>query len=49
MELLADLNERDGTTLLAVLHDLGLARHFFPRLACSTAAGSSPTARRRRS
>ena len=33
MELLADLNERDGTTVLAVLHDLALARHFFPRLA----------------
>ena len=33
MELLADLNEQDGTTVLAVLHDLALARHFFPRLA----------------
>jgi iron complex transport system ATP-binding protein len=33
MELLADLNERDGTTVVAVLHDLALARHFFPRLA----------------
>jgi iron complex transport system ATP-binding protein len=32
MELLCDLNERDGTTLIAVLHDLGLAAHFFPRL-----------------
>lgn len=32
MELLADLNSRDGTTILAVLHDLGLATHFFPRL-----------------
>jgi iron complex transport system ATP-binding protein len=32
MRLLADLNERDGTTVLAVLHDLALARHFFPRL-----------------
>ncbi|HEX5826219.1 MAG TPA: ABC transporter ATP-binding protein [Candidatus Limnocylindrales bacterium] len=32
MELLADLNERDGTTLITVLHDLGLAAHFFPRL-----------------
>ena len=32
MELLADLNARDGTTILAVLHDLGLAAHFFPRL-----------------
>jgi iron complex transport system ATP-binding protein len=32
MELLCDLNERDGTSLVAVLHDLGLAAHFFPRL-----------------
>ncbi|MEO7665197.1 MAG: ABC transporter ATP-binding protein [Candidatus Limnocylindrales bacterium] len=32
MELLGDLNARDGTTILAVLHDLGLAAHFFPRL-----------------
>ncbi len=32
MELLVDLNERDGTALVAVLHDLGLASHFFPRL-----------------
>jgi iron complex transport system ATP-binding protein len=32
MELLADLNARDGTTILAVLHDLALAAHFFPRL-----------------
>ena len=32
MELLADLNERDGTTVLAVLHDLNLAAAFFPRL-----------------
>ena len=32
MELLEDLNERDGTALVAVLHDLGLASHFFPRL-----------------
>jgi iron complex transport system ATP-binding protein len=32
MELLRDLNERDGTALVAVLHDLGLASHFFPRL-----------------
>jgi iron complex transport system ATP-binding protein len=32
MELLRDLNERDGTTVLAVLHDLSLAAHFFPRL-----------------
>jgi iron complex transport system ATP-binding protein len=32
MELLGDLNERDGTTIVAVLHDLALAAHFFPRL-----------------
>jgi len=32
MELLADLNRAEGTTILAVLHDLGLAAHFFPRL-----------------
>ena len=32
MELLADLNERDGTTIVAVLHDIGLAAHFFPRV-----------------
>jgi len=32
MELLVDLNERDGTTIVAVLHDLRLAAHFFPRL-----------------
>ena len=32
MELLVDLNERDGTTIVAVLHDLGLAAAFFPRL-----------------
>jgi iron complex transport system ATP-binding protein len=32
MELLTDLNERDGTTVIAVLHDLGLAAAFFPRL-----------------
>jgi iron complex transport system ATP-binding protein len=32
MDLLVDLNERDGTTVVAVLHDLGLAALFFPRL-----------------
>ena len=32
MELLVDLNERDGTTVIAVLHDLALAAHFFPRV-----------------
>ncbi len=32
MELVSDLNTRDGTTILAVLHDVGLAAHFFPRI-----------------
>jgi iron complex transport system ATP-binding protein len=32
MELVGDLNERDGTTILAVLHDVALAAYFFPRL-----------------
>ena len=32
MDLLVDLNERDGTTIVAVLHDLALAAHFFPRI-----------------
>jgi iron complex transport system ATP-binding protein len=32
MELLVDLNTHDGTTVVAVLHDLGLAAAFFPRL-----------------
>jgi iron complex transport system ATP-binding protein len=32
MELLVDLNQRDGTTILAVLHDIGFAAHFFPRV-----------------
>ena len=32
MELLVDLNERDGTTIVAVLHDLALAAWFFPRI-----------------
>jgi iron complex transport system ATP-binding protein len=32
MELLVDLNTRDRTTVLAVLHDLGLAATFFPRV-----------------
>ncbi len=32
MELLVDLNARDGTTIVAVLHDLALAAHFFERL-----------------
>jgi ABC-type cobalamin/Fe3+-siderophores transport system ATPase subunit len=32
MELLVELNRRDGTTVIAVLHDLALAAHFFPRV-----------------
>jgi iron complex transport system ATP-binding protein len=32
MDLLVDLNQRDGATIVAVLHDLGLAAMFFPRL-----------------
>jgi iron complex transport system ATP-binding protein len=32
MDLLLDRNARLGTTVLAVLHDLVLAAHFFPRL-----------------
>ncbi len=32
MELLAGLNQNEGTTVVAVLHDLALARHFFPRV-----------------
>ncbi len=32
MELLADLNERDGTTVITVIHDLHLAARFFPRV-----------------
>jgi iron complex transport system ATP-binding protein len=32
MELLGELNRRDGTTIVAVLHDLALAAHFFPRV-----------------
>jgi iron complex transport system ATP-binding protein len=45
MELLADLNERDGTTVLAVLHDLNLAARYFPRivvLAAGRLAGDGP-------
>jgi iron complex transport system ATP-binding protein len=33
MRLLVDLNERDGATIVAVLHDLALAANFFPRVA----------------
>jgi iron complex transport system ATP-binding protein len=33
MELLVQLAEQDGVTVVAVLHDLALARHFFPRVA----------------
>jgi iron complex transport system ATP-binding protein len=32
MELLVELNRRDDTTVIAVLHDLALAAHFFPRV-----------------
>lgn len=32
MALLADLNARDGTAIIAVLHDLRLAARFFPRI-----------------
>jgi iron complex transport system ATP-binding protein len=32
MELLRDLARRDGVTILAVMHDIGLARLFFNRL-----------------
>jgi len=32
MQLLVDLVARDGVTVLAVLHDVALASHFFPRL-----------------
>ena len=32
MELLVGLNEVDGITVIAVLHDLPMAAHFFPRL-----------------
>lgn len=46
MELLADLNERDGTTIVAVLHDLNLAARYFPRIALvaggTLAADGSP-------
>jgi len=31
MELLRELNVRDGTTIVAVMHDLRLAAHYFPR------------------
>jgi iron complex transport system ATP-binding protein len=48
MELLVDLNTRDGTTVVAVLHDLALAAHFFPRIAVLNdgriVADGSPTA-----
>jgi iron complex transport system ATP-binding protein len=33
MRLLVERNERAGTTVIAVLHDLALAAHFFPRIA----------------
>ncbi|HXX61348.1 MAG TPA: ABC transporter ATP-binding protein [Candidatus Sulfotelmatobacter sp.] len=31
MDLMADLNDREGLTIVAVLHDLALAAHYFPR------------------
>ena len=37
MQLLVDLNERDGRTIVAVLHDLALAANFFPRVALMSA------------
>jgi ABC-type cobalamin/Fe3+-siderophores transport system ATPase subunit len=37
MQLLVDLNERDGATIVAVLHDLALAANFFPRVALMSA------------
>jgi iron complex transport system ATP-binding protein len=33
MQLLTDLNQADGRTVVAVLHDLALAANFFPRVA----------------
>jgi iron complex transport system ATP-binding protein len=47
MELLADLNDHDGTTIIAVLHDLNLAARYFPRivvLAGGRLAGDGPPA-----
>jgi iron complex transport system ATP-binding protein len=47
MELLVDLNARDGTTIVAVLHDLSLAVHFFPRIVLldgGLVAGDGPPA-----
>ena len=32
MQLLVELNDRHGVTIVAVLHDLALAAHFFPRV-----------------
>ena len=37
MELLVDLNEREGRTIIAVLHDLALAANFFPRVTLMSA------------
>jgi iron complex transport system ATP-binding protein len=45
MELLADLNNSDGTTSVAVLHDLNLAARYFPRIVVLEAgrlAGDGP-------
>ena len=49
MELLVDLNERDGTTIVAVLHDLALAAHFFPRVVVMDRGRIVADGRRRRS
>lgn len=47
MELLVDLNEREGLTVIAVLHDLALAAAMFPRVvlvAGGTIAADGPAA-----
>lgn len=47
MQLLVDLNEREGLTIIAVLHDLALAAAMFPRIVLiaggTIAADGSPT------
>ena len=48
MQLLVDLNEREGLTVIAVLHDLALAAAMFPRvvlLAGGTIVADGPAAR----
>jgi len=47
MQLLVDLNEREGLTVIAVLHDLALAASMFPRIvlvAGGTIAADGPAA-----